>query len=62
MTNFHKAPSKGNLGGLNTLFGLTLLFFVLSSFFFFSPKSQIFKRGMVFLVAGALLSIGLLML
>ena len=62
MTNFHKAPSKGNLGGLNTLFGLTLLFFVLSSFFFFSPKSQIFKRGMAFLVAGALLSMGLLML
>lgn len=62
MTNFHKAPSKGNMGGLNTLFGATLLFFVLSSFFFFSPKSKIFKRGLAFLVAGAVVSIGLLML
>lgn len=62
MTSFHKAPSKGNMGGLNTLFGVTLLFFVLSSFFFFSPKSQIFKRGLLFVVAGAVLSVALLML
>lgn len=62
MTNFHKAPSKGSMGGLNALFGATLLFFVLSSFFFFSPKSKIFKRGLLFLLAGAALSVALLML
>lgn len=60
MTNFHKAPSKGKLGGLNMLFGITLLFFVVSSFFFFSIKSHIFKRGLLFLVAGSLLSLALL--
>lgn len=62
MTNFHKTPSKGSMGGLNALFGATLLFFVLSSFFFFSPKSKIFKRGLLFVLAGALVSIALLML
>lgn len=62
MNNFHKAPSKGNMGGLNTLFGVTLLFFVLSSLFFFSPKSQIFKRGLLFVLAGAGVSVALLML
>lgn len=62
MTSFHKSPSKGNMGGLNALFGMTLLFFVLSSFFFFSPKSQIFRRGMLFVLAGALVSVLLLLL
>lgn len=62
MTNFHKAPSKGSMGGLNTLFGACLLFFVLSSFFLFAPKSQIFKRGMVFVGLGAVLSVALVML
>lgn len=62
MTSFHKAPSKGSMGGLNTLFGATLLFFVLSSFFLFSPKSRIFRRGMLFFLVGALISIALLML
>lgn len=61
MTSFHKAPSKGNLGGLNMLFGITLLFFVVSSFFFFNVKNKIFQRGLVFFLAGSLLSIALLM-
>lgn len=61
MVSFHLAPSKGSMGGLNALFGITLLFFVLSSFFFFSPKSQIFKRGLLFVVAGAVVSVILLM-
>lgn len=62
MTNFHKAPSKGNLGGLNMLFGITLLFFVVSSFFFFNVKNKIFQRGLVFFLAGSLLSIVLLVI
>lgn len=62
MVNFHLAPSKGNMGGLNALFGVTLLFFVLSSLFFFSPKSQIFRRGLLFVLAGAGVSVVLLML
>lgn len=62
MTNFHKAPSRGSMGGLNTLFGLSLLFFVLSSFFLFAPSSKIFKKGLAFVAVGAILSIVLLML
>lgn len=62
MVNFHKAPSKGSMGGLNALFGGCLLFFVLSSFFVFAPKSQIFKRGLVFVGLGAVLSVALMML
>ncbi|MFO1382596.1 MAG: hypothetical protein U1E92_03285 [Moraxella osloensis] len=41
MVNFHKAPSKGSMGGLNVLFGLSLLFFVVSSLFY-SPQVQKF--------------------
>ncbi len=61
MNNFHKAPSKGNMGGLNVLFGGCLLFFVLSSFFLFAPSSRIFKRGLAFVGVGAILSVILLM-
>ena len=62
MVNFHKAPSKGSMGGLNVLFGLSLLFFVLSSFFLFTPSSKIFKRGLAFVAVGAVLSVILLLL
>ncbi|PAL16202.1 hypothetical protein B8W92_05805 [Moraxella osloensis] len=62
MVNFHKAPSKGSMGGLNVLFGLSLLFFVVSSFFLFAPSSKIFKRGLAFVAVGVVLSVILLML
>ena len=62
MVNFHKAPSKGSMGGLNVLFGMSLLFFVLSSFFLFAPSSKIFKRGLAFVAVGVVLSVILLML
>ena len=56
MNTFHKAPSKGSMGGLNVLFGGCLLFFVLSSFFLFAPSSKIFKRGLGFIGLGVILS------
>ncbi|MFW2177252.1 MULTISPECIES: PepSY-associated TM helix domain-containing protein [unclassified Moraxella] len=62
MNDFHKAPSKGSMGGLNIVFGVALLFFVLSSFFLFAPSSKIFKRGLAFVGVGAILSVVLLML
>ena len=62
MVNFHKAPSKGSMGGLNVLFGLSLLFFVVSSFFLFAPSSKIFKRGLAFVAVGAIMSVILLLL
>lgn len=62
MNDFHKSPSKGKMGGLNAIFGGCLLFFVLSSFFLFAPNSKPFKRGMGFVVGGAVLAVALLML
>jgi hypothetical protein len=62
MVNFHKAPSKGSMGGLNVLFGLSLLFFVLSSLFLFTPSSKVFKRGLAFVAVGAIMSVILLLL
>ena len=62
MNSFHKAASKGNMGGLNALFGVCLLFFVISSFFLFAPKSKVFRRGLVATLAGAVLSVLVLLL
>ncbi|HMU06901.1 MAG TPA: hypothetical protein PKC37_03260 [Kaistella sp.] len=62
MTKLHKAPSKEKLGGLNTLFGISLFFFVVSSFWMFNPKSKAFKRGMIFTGIGLVVSIILLLI
>ena len=62
MTKLHKAQSKDRLSPLNTFFGIALLFFVISSFWMFNPKSKAFKRGMIFTVAGLVVSIILLLI
>lgn len=62
MTKLHKSPSKDKLGGLNVLFGLSLFFFVVSSFWMFNPKTKAFKRGMIFTIAGLIISIILLLI
>lgn len=62
MTKLHKSPSKDKLGGLNVLFGICLFFFVLSSFWMFNPKTKAFKRGMMFTIAGLIISIILLLI
>lgn len=62
MTKLHKLPSKNNFGGLNALFGISLFFFVVSSFWMFNVKSKAFKRGMIFTVAGLVLAIILLLI
>jgi hypothetical protein len=61
-TKIHKAKSKDPLFFLNIFFGVSLLFFVLSSFWMFMPKSAIFKKGMYFTIAGIVLTIVLLLL
>ncbi|MEY8761702.1 hypothetical protein [Chryseobacterium tongliaoense] len=61
MTKLHKAQSKDTLSPLNTFFGISLFFFVISSFWMFNPKTKAFKRGMVFTVAGLIVSIILLL-
>ena len=60
MTNFHKASTKQPLFYLNIFFGLSLFFFVLSSFWMFMPQTSIFRKGLIFTVAGVLLTLVLL--
>jgi hypothetical protein len=62
MEELHKARSGQPLFFLNIFFGLSLLFFVVSSFWMFLPKTTIFKKGLYFTVAGVLLTLLLLYL
>jgi hypothetical protein len=60
LTQFHKASAKQPLFWLNTIFGVSLLFFVVSSFWMFRPKTEIFKKGIYFTIAGIILTLILL--
>lgn len=60
MTGFHKAKSGQPLFFLNIIFGVGLLFFVLSAFWMFTPGTTIFKKGMIFAVSGIVLALVLL--
>lgn len=62
MTELHKAESKKNFGILNTVFGISLLFFVISSFWMFSFKSKVFRKGLVYAAVGSILAIALIFL
>ena len=57
MTNLHKAESKNKLAPLNIFFGISLFFFVISSFWMFNTKTKAFKRGMIYTAAGLVLSV-----
>ncbi|HEV8507433.1 MAG TPA: hypothetical protein VGQ53_18605 [Chitinophagaceae bacterium] len=60
LTQLHKASTKQPLFYLNVFFGIGLLFFVISSFWMFMPKTTIFKKGLYFTIAGILITIILL--
>jgi uncharacterized iron-regulated membrane protein len=60
MTRLHKANTKQALYYLNIFFGVSLLFFVISSFWMFLPRTTIFRKGLYFTLAGLLLTIILL--
>lgn len=60
MNHLHKAKSSEPLYFLNIFFGTSLLFFVISSFWMFMPKAPIFKKGMLFTLAGIILTLILL--
>lgn len=60
LTRLHKANSNEPLFFLNVFFGASLLFFVISSFWMFLPKTTIFRKGLYFTLAGLLLTIVLL--
>lgn len=55
LTHLHKAGTKDPLFYLNVFFGVSLLFFVISSFWMFMPKTSIFKKGLIFTAAGVVL-------
>src|ERR1700759_3346186 len=57
LTRLHKADTNSPLFFLNVFFALSLLFFVLSAFWMFLPKTTIFKKGLYFTIAGVVLTI-----
>ena len=57
MTDMHKATSDRPLFFLNIFFGFSLLFFVISAFWMFLPKTTIFKKGLYFTAAGLVLAL-----
>jgi uncharacterized iron-regulated membrane protein len=60
MTHLHKAKSSEPLFFLNIFFGVSLLFFVISAFWMFVPKSPIFRKGLYFTLGGIVLTLVLL--
>jgi hypothetical protein len=60
MTKMHKATNKDPLFYLNIFFGVSLMFFVISSFYMFMPGTTIFKKGMYFTIAGIILTLVML--
>lgn len=57
MEHLHKATTNDPLFYLNLFFGLSLFFFVISSFWMFLPGTKIFKKGLYFTVAGIILTL-----
>lgn len=60
LTQMHKATTKSPLYYLNIFFGVALLFFVLSSFWMFMPGTDIFRKGLYFVLAGIVLTLVML--
>jgi hypothetical protein len=57
LTDLHKANSKSPLYFLNIFFGISLLFFVVSSFIMFKPKTTTFKQGIYVAIVGIILAL-----
>lgn len=62
MTKLHKASTNDSVYVLNIIFGLALLFFSVSSFWMFRPKTKQFRNGMIVTAAGFLFTIIILAL
>ncbi len=54
-TKLHKATTNSPLYYFNILFGLGLLFFVISAFWMFIPSKSILRKGIYFTLGGILL-------
>ncbi len=57
MERLHKATTDSPVYFLNIFFGASLLFFVLSAFWMYTPKMPVFKKGMYFAAAGIILTL-----
>lgn len=57
MTSLHKTQSKDKWSPLSVLFGASLFFFVISSFWMFNAKTKAFKRGMIYTAVGLVMSV-----
>jgi hypothetical protein len=57
MTQIHKATTNSPLFFLNIFFGASLLFFVISTFWMFAPKSSTFVKGLYFTAGGVVLTL-----
>ena len=62
MTKLHKATTNRPLFFLNIFFGVALLFFVLSAFWMFMPKTEVFRKGLYFALGGIVLTLILVFL
>ncbi|SFS58738.1 PepSY domain-containing protein [Lutibacter maritimus] len=60
MTRLHKATTNEPLYWLNIFFGVSLLFFAISSFWMFLPKTKTFKKGLYYTLGGIILTLILL--
>ena len=60
LTHLHKATTNDPLYWLNIFFGLSLLFFAISAFWMYMPKTEIFRKGLYFSLAGIVLVVILL--
>ncbi|MDB4270630.1 PepSY domain-containing protein [bacterium] len=60
MNNLHKMHSGHPLYWLNIIFGIALLFFSVSAFWMFRPKTPVFKKGLYFALGGMILTVILL--
>jgi len=57
MTGLHKATTNSPMYWLNIFFGLSLLFFSLSSFWMFLPQTKVFKKGLYYTLGGVVLTL-----
>jgi len=57
LTQLHKANTKSPLFFLNVFFAVSLMFFVVSAFWMFMPRTAIFKKGLYFTLAGIVLTL-----
>src|SRR5262249_22513268 len=62
MTKLHKANTGQPLFFLNIFFGAALLFFVISAFWMFMPKTETFRKGLYFTMGGLVLTLILIFL